>query len=154
MNKDAFLATFIGFLLGVVIFSVIVFGPKLTRFFPKVHFPSFSITSIKLPWFNKTSTPAKKTDSTNSNTTLSISSPLPDTIAEEETLLVSGNAPKGMTIIIGGPLDEEIVSVSDTGSYAGKISLREGKNDISVSALSSDANMEQTVTVFYTPEKF
>jgi hypothetical protein len=154
MNKDAFLATGIGFLLGIIITSLILFGPKLTSHFPKLTLPTFNF-ALNFPLFNKKSN-NKPIGSKPSNTptSLTVSSPLPDTLAESDTILVSGTAPVDATVIIGGELDEEIVHTTANGSYAGKVTLREGKNSLLITSIQGSEQSEQAINVYYTPEKF
>jgi hypothetical protein len=153
MNKDALLATGIGFLLGIIITSMILFGPKLASRFPKVNFPKMGF-SIKLPSFG--AKPQDKPTNTEQKTpsSLSISSPLPDALVDSDPLLVSGTAPKNATVIVGGELDEDIVTATENGSFAGKVTLREGKNTLVITVVSGNETFEQTITVYYTPEKF
>jgi len=154
MNKDALLATGIGFLLGIIITSMILFGPKLVSRLPKVNVPKIGF-SVKLPSFGtKPQTQKTNPEEKNAPSSLSILSPLPEALVESDPLLVSGTAPKGSTIVIGGEIDEDIVTSTDTGTFAGNITMREGKNTILVTALNGNDIVEQTITVYYTTEKF
>jgi hypothetical protein len=154
MNKDALLATGIGFLLGIVITGIILYAPKLASRLPKVNFPKMGF-SIKLPSFGgKQPTNTTGNQKTNAPSALTVSSPLPDALVENDPVLVSGTAPAGSTVVIGGELDEDIVKATETGSFAGKITLREGKNSILITATSGNDMFEQSMIVYYTPEKF
>jgi hypothetical protein len=154
MNKDALLATGIGFLLGIIITSMILFGPKLVSQLPKFNLPKIGF-SIKLPSFGaKQQDKPSNSQQKNTPTSLSITSPLPEALVESDPLLVSGSAPKGSTVVVGGEMDEDIVTTTDTGAFAGKITLREGKNSILITAVNGSDVFEQTITVYYTPEKF
>ncbi|MFC1646763.1 hypothetical protein ACFL1A_00630 [Patescibacteria group bacterium] len=150
MNKDIVLATLIGFVIGLIITSSIIFGPKIIS--------SITIPEIKIsfPWLDKpnlsndTTGDAKPKDYKN----ITISSPIPDTISENESLLISGTAPAGSTIVVGGFVDEDASVVAKDGKFAGKIALYEGKNDITVTAFTKNNILTQTLSIFYTPEKF
>ena len=147
MNKDAILATIIGFVIGLLITAMLLVGPKIAGAFPKfsIQLPSFSIFQPKTV---PTAAPAVKEFS------VIIDSPLPESIESEEEVLVSGTTFAGSTVLIEGNTTEASVEVKDDGKYAGKITLIEGKNDITVTSYNKDKKAQQTVTVFYTPEQF
>jgi hypothetical protein len=147
MNKDAILATIIGFVIGLFITGLILVGPKILHLLPKVqiNFPTIS-------WFQP-KTPPKET-SVQIEFSVTIDSPLPESIESEKEMLVSGSTFNGSTVVIEGNTTEAIVTVKEDGKYAGKITLIEGKNDITVTSYNKDKKATQTVTVFYTPEEF
>ncbi len=146
MNKDALLATAIGFVVGLFITGMLLVGPKLSAFLPKITLPSFSLPQSK--------TPETANQPTANTPSFAIDSPLPDSIESEPTILVSGTATAGATIIIQTDSDDEVVLAKEDGKYAGKIALAEGKNDITVTGYSKGAQETRSVTVFYTPEEF
>lgn len=154
MNKDALLATGIGFLLGIIITGMILFGPKLVNRLPKIGIPKIGF-SLNIPLFGskqpKTSSDSKQNTSSIS---LSVSSPLPEALVESDPLLVSGSAPIGSTVIVGGELDEDIITATEKGAFAGKVTLREGKNTLLITAITEKETFEQSIIVYYTPEKF
>lgn len=139
MNKDALLATLIGFGIGLLITGLLLVGPNILSMLPKVQLPKTN---------SVTPTPTQ----TPKTTTLTIESPLPDSIENASELLVSGTAEVGATLVIAGPSDESVILVKDDGKFAGKVTLLEGKNDITVTALSKDKTSTQNVTVYYTEE--
>ena len=139
MNKDALLATLIGFGIGLLITGLLLVGPNILPLLPKIQRPKHSLVT-------PTPTPTPKTND------LIIESPLPDSIENISALLVSGSAPPNTTIVIAGPSDESVVAVTQDGKFAGKLTLVEGKNDITVTALSKDKTSAQNVTVYYTEE--
>jgi hypothetical protein len=143
VNKDALLATLIGFGIGLLITGLLLIGPNILKFFPDIKMPSLSFMQSKT---TPAPTPTPKAAS------FSIESPLPDAIESSSELLVSGTAAAGSTVVIAGPSDESVVAVKEDGKFAGKIKLVEGKNDITVTSLSSDKQTSQSVTVFYTEE--
>lgn len=143
MNKDALLATLIGFGIGLLITGLLLVGPNLLKIFPAITLPTISLTQNKTA---PTPTPTPKA------ATFTIESPLPESIENSTDLLVSGTAPVGSTVVIAGYSDESVITVASDGKYAGKVTLGEGKNDISVTALSSGKSSTQTVTVYYTQE--
>ncbi len=145
MNKDAILATVIGFVVGLIITGLLLIGPKLSGFLPKISWPQFSVAKQDQP---KTQQEAKK------ETGFTIDSPLPDTIEDASSLLVSGTATPGATLVIQTDVDDEVVLAKEDGKYAGKITLVEGKNDITVTSYHKEASDVRTVTVFYTEENF
>ena len=143
MNKDALLATLIGFGIGLVITGLLLVGPNLLKMFPAIKFPSFSFSQ------NQKASKPTPTPKTNAFT---IESPLPETIENSTDLLVNGTAPAGSTVVIAGPVDESTVVVGADNKFAGKITLMEGKNDIAVTAITQTKPTTQTVVVYYTQE--
>ncbi len=144
MNRDAILATLIGFGIGLLITGVLIVSPNIVKSLPRFSLPqvSFFKTSPK-----PTPTPAA------TPTGLTIDSPLADTIADKDGLLISGKTASGATVVIQGPLDEDVKVAAD-GKYAGKITLVEGKNEVTVTSYDGTKPLTQIVTVYYTPEDF
>ncbi|HUD18918.1 MAG TPA: hypothetical protein VMR81_00535 [Patescibacteria group bacterium] len=147
MNKDAILATIIGFVIGLLITGILLVGPRLVGMIPKISFT--------MPKFYTAQSKSKLTPTpTPTINTLTIESPLADSIEQDSDLLVSGKAPAGSTVVIQGNATESISSVKSDSKYAGKITLVEGVNEITVTSFLSGKQTTQTVTVYYTPETF
>jgi hypothetical protein len=144
MNKDALLATVIGFVVGLVITGLLLLAPKLGPYLPKLTLPSFSFGQKTTP----TPTPSLTTGE------FTIDSPLADAIESTAEILVSGNAEAGSTVIIQTDGDDEVVLVKEDGKYAGKITLTEGKNDLTVTSYGKSKQETKTVTVFFTQAEF
>jgi hypothetical protein len=145
MNKDALLATLIGFGIGLLITGLLLVGPNITKMLPKVKLPTISFFQSK-----QKSTPAPTP--TPSQFTVTIESPLAEAIENSTDLLVSGVTAPESTVVIAGSVDDTVVVAQAGGKYAGKIALTEGKNDIIVTAYRQTKQASQTVTVYYTPE--
>ncbi len=146
MNRDAILATLIGFGIGLLITGGFLLGPTIVRSLPKFSFPPFTFSNQKP---KATPTPETK----HVPTALSIDSPLPDTIEDKNEILVSGNAPPDAIIVIAESSQETVVTAGSDGKFAGKISLIEGENDIALTSYKDAKDESQRVTVFYTPEQ-
>jgi hypothetical protein len=147
MNKDAILATIIGFIIGLCITGLVLVGPRLTKFFPKIsfHLPSFSKT-IPQP----TPTTILKQKPFN----LTIDSPINESIESDSSLLVSGTTTSDSIVVVQGNVNDSVTAETRNGKYAGKITLIEGENDITVTSYNNKDHSTQTVTVYYTPEQF
>jgi len=145
MNKDALLATVIGFVVGLVITGLLLVGPKLVSLLPNISCPSFSFGQAK-----PTTTPAP----TNANTGLTIDSPLAESIESSAELLVSGTTEPGAMVALQTDTDDEVVLAKEDGKYAGKVTLIEGKNDLTVTSYGKTKQEAKTIAVFYTPEEF
>lgn len=145
MNKDALLATIIGFVVGLIITGLLLVGPKVLSFLPKFSMPSFTLgqTNGTTP----APTPEKKDFS------FKIDSPLPDAIEDTAEILVSGTAEPGSIVVIQTDTDDEAQSVSDDGKFAGKITLAEGRNVLTVTSYGKSKQESQTLNVYYTQEK-
>ncbi len=146
MNRDALLATLIGFGIGLVITGLLIIGPNLVKTLPKLSFPKFSFS---LPGRDAKQTPTP----TPQPETFTIESPLPDAIESKDKILVSGTAPKHTIVVIAGFGDEVVIAANGDGKYAGTIALVEGKNDVVVTSYQDKKVKTQTVTVYYTPEE-
>lgn len=145
MNKDALLATLIGLVLGLLITGLFILGPQFVRSLPTIKFPSISMPNI-LPKQQHAPTPTPKPH------VFAVSSPLPDAIELGDQLVVSGTAPIQTLVVVSGITDDDVVRVNGDGKYAGKVTLTEGKNDISVTNYVEGKATSLIVTVYYTPE--
>jgi hypothetical protein len=144
MNKDALLATVIGFVVGLCITGLLLMGPKLMTYLPKISLPTISLGQSNP---QTTPTPDAK------DFTLTIDSPLNEAIEHTAEVLVSGTTHPKATVIIQTDIDDEVVRSSDDGKYAGKVTLGEGKNDLTVTSYTVGKPETKTVQVFYTPEE-
>lgn len=151
MNKDALLATVIGFGVGLVIAALVFLGPTVFKNMPQIHFPDLSALWSKFTAQKNNATP---TPTPKPNETLSIQSPLPESIEAKNESLISGSAPPNAIIVIEGESTENVVVANAEGSYAGKIALGEGKNEITVTSHAGASTQTQSVIVYYTPEDF
>ena len=154
MNKDAILATLIGFGIGLVITGIFLLGPNLVKTLPSIKFPtiSFTLPKINIGLMKKSQSPPPIPSPVPSPDTLSIDNPLADMIITKSEVLVSGKAPAGSTIVLQSPIDESVAVAHDDGSYAGTLILTEGKNSVSVTAYHQEKVLQQLIIVFYTPE--
>jgi len=156
MNKDALFATLIGLGIGLLLTGIILVGPNIAKSLPSIKWPT--ISKITLPSFSfpKKATPSPVTSNQDTQPTkhgVTIDSPLDGSIEDKESLLISGTTTKNATVVIQGILDDVITAVNTEGKYAGKITLVEGKNDITVTSVNEqNEQATQTITVFYTPE--
>jgi hypothetical protein len=149
MNKDALLATIIGFIIGVAITGGILFAPKAAKYLPHFNFPKLNLANNSKP-----KQPSPKTTPQVKPTTFSITSPLDSSLITSDTILVSGTAPVASYVTIGGFSDENAITVGSDGKFAAKIAVGEGRNDITVTAFQNNDVASKKVTVYYTPEKF
>jgi hypothetical protein len=145
MNKDAILATLIGFGIGLAITGILLVGPNVAKLLPNITLPKFAFLTPQ-PKTTPTTTPTPEVFQ------LTIDSPLGDAIENKDEVLVSGKTSQESLVIIEGLTNEAVIRVAADGSYAGKVNLTEGKNDLSVTSYLGDKQVTQTVTVYYTPE--
>jgi len=144
MNKDALLATIIGFGVGLVIAGLVFLGPTVATYLPRISMPS-------LP---KTSKPKTTPKANNKPNTISIESPLPESIEPKNETLLSGKTTPNAIVVLEGENDEVVVIANAQGAYAGKLTLGEGKNDLKVTSYAGKNVQTQSVRVYYTPENF
>lgn len=150
MNKDAILASVIGFGIGLLITGAVLVGPTLLPTLQKMR-ADMGKESTKSATAQTTPTLATSPSSNNIQT-LIIDSPQDQYISNTDTITVSGKAPKGATIVVDGNVDEAVVQVSGTNSFQAKITLKEGINDVSVTSLSDSDPVNRHFAVFYTPK--
>src|SRR3989344_6980682 len=98
MNKDALLATLIGFGIGLFITGMFLLGPTIVKSIPKFTLPKISLPQ-KNPKTQTTPAPAL----TKQNVT--IDSPLAEAIESKKELLVSGTTNPKATVLVQGPAD-------------------------------------------------
>ena len=148
MNKDALLATFIGFGIGLLITGAFLFGPNIVSTLPRLSFtlPNLSFGSSQ-PQVSPIPSPETRV------TGLTVTVPIQEAFVSDEDLLVSGTAPAGSTIVIAGVQNETVATASSDNTFAGKLTLVEGKNDIVVTAYIEQKEEISRLTVYYTPEQ-
>lgn len=148
MNKDAILATVIGLVLGLTIAGAFILGPSLARALPK-----FKLPTVTLPNIAPKATPQPTASPKEFGVT--IAAPLPEAIEPKDDVMVSGNTEAGTTVVIQGPLDEDVVIAGTDGAYAGRVTAVEGKSDITVTAYGEAGKQAQSsIIIYYTQESF
>lgn len=153
MNKDALFATLIGLGIGLLLTGIILVGPSIAKSLPTIKLPTISKISLPSFSFQKKVIPTPTITEQIVKHDVTIDSPLDDAIEDKDTVLVSGTTSKESTVIIQGLTDDSVMMVNGDGKYAGKITLVEGKNTITVTSISKEKeHVTKTIIVFYTPE--
>ena len=150
MNKDAILASIIGFGIGLMITGAILVGPSILPMLKKIHF-NFNTSSAKSSTTKIIPSPGSKTSVTDDQT-FTIDMPADEAIVNNTPLTVSGKVIKGATVVVDSTEDESVIIASESSSYQTQVELKEGKNDISVTSLGSSNNTTKHITVYYTPK--
>lgn len=155
MNKDALMASIIGFTIGLLITAVLLFGPKLVQGFPQLSLPSFSLGLGNAPADESDETAVEQPllDLDDSDTTL-IDQPENNAVVFEDTITISGTAENATLIVISGFADDIVSPPAAGGTYSESISLEEGRNDILVTAYEDGKPVTDSVTVYYTQDEF
>ncbi len=146
MNKDALLATIIGFGVGLILTGLVFLGPTLVKSFPSFSIPKFSW----LKFFASKSTVTPTPTPEKIGETLTIEAPLADSVETRSETLVSGKTKPRAIVVVETLEKETVVVANDEGAFATKIVLSEGKNDIIVTSHADSTIQTQTITVFYT----
>ena len=154
MNKDAILATIIGFGVGLVIAALVFLGPSMVKGVPHISLPDFSKIMALFSIKTKTDGKEKTAPSPKANDRLTIQSPLPDSIEPKNETLISGTTRPNAIIVIEGEDVDSVVVANASGVYAGKIALGEGRNDLIVTSYADERIESEDVTVYYTTESF
>jgi len=151
MNKDAILATIISFGVGLIIAGAVFLGPTLVKQMPRISLPDLSfLTRLINTRQSPDATPTPKPASGD----LTIESPLADAIEPKNETLVSGQTKPDAVVVLEGETDETVIVANNKGAYAGKVSVSEGKNTITVTSHAGGDTQVKDVTVYYTPESF
>lgn len=145
MNKDAILASGIGFGIGLLITGAILLGPTLISQLTQRQSSNGDVQSATQ---SVNDTP---TDTTTTPTAISIDSPLAESILTKNTVEISGKAPQGSIIIVAGDVDETAVTVDTSNAFKATVSLKEGKNDVSITSIQQGTPTVQKLILFYTP---
>jgi hypothetical protein len=151
MNKDALLASGIGFGVGLLITGTILMGPTL------VSQVSEKISALRSASGEVASATQEHNgsdssgNSNNSNVSFTIVSPTQEEIVTTEKVDIKGKSPSGSTIIIAGDVDEAVTTANDQNEYSASITMKEGVNMITVTSLSNDTPTVNKITLFYQP---
>lgn len=136
MKKEILLSILIGFALGLVITFGIYTAKKTSRTIfqkPEVSF------------LNETSD-----QSFNINQSVSIISPIDQSIIKEGKTVVSGVAAPNSAVVIIGEKGERIVTADNRGSFESEIFLESGENQIEIHSFPEDSNeSKKIITVVY-----
>lgn len=151
MNKDALLATLIGFGIGLTITSALLFGPGLVKSLPTISFPQITFS---LPSISGGSTPLPQTTPSvkSAESGLVVESPSQAYIATSADLLVSGTTTPQAIIVVQTELDDVTSSAKDDGIFSAQVKLSEGRNDVVITSFSLGKLESKTVTVYFTTE--
>ncbi len=153
MNKDAVLATLIGFAIGLTITGIIIVAPTLARSAPKL--PKITLPSISLGNQKKeASIPTPKVSALQEGTkTFAILTPIADSIVPKNPVAFEGTADSSATSILVQTDTEDTICAITKSSWSCQIALSEGNNSIAVHQIQNDTIIKsKTITLYYTPE--
>jgi len=155
MNKDAILATLIGFAIGLTITGIIIVAPTIAKSapsIPKIQFPSIfkGFTSSK-PKETKI-IPTQTQQTQNAQKGIIVSSPLQESIQLKNTVTIEGRASSGSTLFVQGELSDDACPIKQN-TFACNVTLTEGKNTIVLAVSDTKAIIEsQEIILYHTPE--
>lgn len=137
MKKEVVFAITIGFTLGLL----------LTFFLYKSQFNSGSANSIVSPLGDKIKTEALTPFPSQS---LSIISPIDQSIAKEGKTVVSGISAPLSWLIIMGEKGEKVVQADEKGNFETDLLLVSGENEITISSINAKGEkVEKQITIVY-----
>lgn len=144
MNKDALLASGIGFGVGLLITGTVLLGPNI-----------LSEVQSRLKGMNgdvqsATQTAEESNTKETASTTFTIREPEQDSIIDDDSVTIRGSANAGSLVVFAGDEDEAVTTVSEDNSFEGSLSLKEGKNDITITNIDHGTTNIQRLVVFYT----
>lgn len=145
MNKDAVLASVIGFGIGLVITGGIILGPDL--------FTKLKATVSQWSVAQSTNDTTDSTDTTDQpgDHHFMVNAPENESIVDSKTVTITGTALPESTIVISSPVEETVVQVQDDGTFTGDVSVQDGNTGLSVVNITSDKQEVKTLTVYYEP---
>lgn len=137
MKKEILLSIIIGFALGLVItFGIYTAKRTSQTIFQKPEVSFLDETSDQ---------------SFNINQSVSIISPIDQSIIKEGKTIVSGVTAPNATVVIVGEKGERIVITDKKGVFESEIFLESGENQIEIYSFPEDGNeSSKTITVVYT----
>jgi hypothetical protein len=137
MKKEVLLAITIGFGIGLIA----TFGLYSAR---KTIGSSFEIYS-PVPESDGKQAPVRSQD-----LTLSLSSPLDESISKDAKNTVTGTTLPSAWVVITDEKEEKVVKSNDEGTFETEINLISGENEIEVTALSETGGIiKKVITVVY-----
>ncbi len=148
MNKDAILASVIGFAIGLCITGFLLVGPNILKNLPQISLPKRA--------------PANQQAAANnpeSNTTVAasggfaVTNPTSDTVVSEKALTVAGTAEAGSLLVIQGYTEETVTTANGDGKFSTTLTLEEGKTDVMVTNYVNGKPTSTTIPVYYTQEE-
>jgi len=140
LNRETILAGVAGFAMGLVAALVVLNVPQITS---KRQLPR------PLQTLQETASP------TPIGFTLTLTQPEDEAILETPQASVAGKTEVGATVVVNGPLGEEVVEATTDGTFSTTVALEEGANEIVVTAYGkNDQEKTETRTVTYTKEQF
>ncbi len=131
MDKEKLITIFIGLIVGAALASAYFLSSK---FLPSLE---------ALPFFAKPKAPASplaKTTPSSTTPGLEITSPDDYTSTTEQTITLSGKAPKDIKLIIFANADEKVIVSDQNGTFETSVKLEEGENEITTTLLTVDGS--------------
>lgn len=151
MNKDAILASIIGFAIGLCITGFLLVGPNILKNLPRISLPRRENITAQQPG-NADSGP--ETTGAASDGGFIVTDPVAEKIVSEKTLTVSGTAEPGSLLVIQGYGEETVIAANSEGKFTSTLTLEEGKTDVIVTNYVSGKPTSKTIPVYYTEEEF
>lgn len=137
MKKEVIIAIAIGFGIGLIATFGVFNAQKSIKEASKIQSPVPSIES-------------KPTDEPVVSQSLSLSSPLDQSIISEGKAAISGTAAPNSLIVVLGEKGEKVVRADKKGNFETDILLVSGENEIEVQAITdAGEKISKTVTVVY-----
>lgn len=148
MNKDAILASVIGFTIGLCITGFLLVGPNILKNLPQISLPKRE---------QKTQQVASANPDNQNDTSVAggfvVTDPQPDSLLNDKSLTVAGTAEPGSLVIIQGYSEETVVATGGEGKFTASLTLEEGKTDVVVTNYINGKPTALTIPVYYTEEE-
>ncbi len=141
MNSEKLILSLIAIFSGLLVAFIIFFIYQSTKTISPNKITSFNIV--------KPSPTPKPT------VFLTIDTPVDQTVTSSKSVTISGKTSPDATVIVNSLTDDQVVTPSTTGNYSVTLTLSNGENLITLTAVSADGNeVSQQITLTYSTEDF
>lgn len=156
MNRDAIIATIIGFIIGLLITSLLLFGPRIFKNLPNIKLPDIKIEFPNLSKISpgQTGKSQSETEKDTINQKNTISFPENEALLSDKDITLTGKTEAGSQVLISTDEKDILAETDSKGSFKAELSLNEGQNILHVLFTNNKSQELKNITVYYTPETF
>lgn len=135
MKTERVILSFIAVVVGILVTGAVFYLYQGTK---KTPSQNTKIITLSQP----SPTPAQ-------NVVLSIKSPLDEIVVSKKVVSITGTTENDATVVIVTPVDQEVLTPSESGNFSTTVNIDDGQNFIEITAISpkgQETKMTRTVT--------
>jgi hypothetical protein len=140
MRKEIIFAIVLGIVLGGIILYGLRLANEATKDLTK------NLTTPTPPLINQT----ELTPTPNKETTIVISTPKNNSVANTNKITLTGTAPANTNLTLISEKAEDLIKTNEGGNFSQEIILISGENEISVSGIVNNELKTTQITIIYT----